>query len=191
MLRDVTWKFGKMIYFFPVPPAGCFEAMDIPTRSDAWSDDSVREVSFGSETCRNSMFVGLFVFIYYILFIYNICLHVDIIYIFFVYVYLSIVYSSICVSIYLSIYLCIYSSFYFQYLFSHSLYLLGAFDLFIRIFVNLWIYLVLVHIYIHLEPETSTLKWLFQLDDSKSLHRKWLFHQTSIYKWLFRVPGTT
>ena len=32
-------------------------------------------------------------------------------------------------------------------------------------------------------------KWLFQLDDSKSLHGKWLFHQTSIYKWLFRVPG--
>ena len=41
----------------------------------------------------------------------------------------------------------------------------------------------------HLEPETSTLKWLFQLDDSKSLHRKWLFHQTSIKKWLFGVPG--
>ncbi len=32
-------------------------------------------------------------------------------------------------------------------------------------------------------------KWLFQLDDSQSLHRKWLFHQTSIYKWLFGVPG--
>ena len=31
-----------------------------------------------------------------------------------------------------------------------------------------------------LEPETSIYKWLFQLDDSKSLHRKWLFHQTSI-----------
>ena len=31
--------------------------------------------------------------------------------------------------------------------------------------------------------------WLFQLDDSKSLHKKWLFHQTSIKKWLFRVPG--
>ena len=26
-------------------------------------------------------------------------------------------------------------------------------------------------------------------DDSKSLYRKWLFHQTSIYKWLFGVPG--
>ena len=25
---------------------------------------------------------------------------------------------------------------------------------------------------------------MFQLDDSKSLYRKWLFHQTSIYKWL-------
>ena len=44
-------------------------------------------------------------------------------------------------------------------------------------------------VYLLLEPETSTLKWLFQLDDSKSLHRKLLFHQTSIYKWLFRVPG--
>ena len=32
-------------------------------------------------------------------------------------------------------------------------------------------------------------KWLFQLDDSKSLYKKWLFHQTSIYKWLFGVPG--
>ena len=41
----------------------------------------------------------------------------------------------------------------------------------------------------NLEPETSTLKWLFQLDDSQSLHRKWLFHQTSIYKWFFGVPG--
>ena len=33
--------------------------------------------------------------------------------------------------------------------------------------------------------------WLFQLDDSKSLHKKWLFHQTSIKKWLFRLPGLT
>ena len=32
-------------------------------------------------------------------------------------------------------------------------------------------------------------KWLFQLDDSQSFHRKWLFHQTSIFKWLFGVPG--
>ena len=31
--------------------------------------------------------------------------------------------------------------------------------------------------------------WLFQLDDSKSLRKKWLFHQTSLKKWLFRVPG--
>ena len=30
---------------------------------------------------------------------------------------------------------------------------------------------------------------MFQLDDSKSLHKKWWFHQTSIYKWLFGVPG--
>ena len=41
----------------------------------------------------------------------------------------------------------------------------------------------------YLEPQTTVYKWLFQLDDSKSLHRKWLFHQTSIYKWLFGVPG--
>ena len=32
-------------------------------------------------------------------------------------------------------------------------------------------------------------KWLFQLDDSKSLHRKWLFNQTSMFEWLFGVPG--
>ena len=43
--------------------------------------------------------------------------------------------------------------------------------------------------YANLEPETSTLQWLFQLDDFKSLHEKWLFHQTSIKKWLFGVPG--
>ena len=41
----------------------------------------------------------------------------------------------------------------------------------------------------YLEPQTTIYKWLFQLDDSQSLHRKWLFHQTSIYKWLFGVPG--
>ena len=29
------------------------------------------------------------------------------------------------------------------------------------------------------------------LDDSKSLLGKWLFHQTSMYKWLFVVPGGT
>ncbi len=44
-------------------------------------------------------------------------------------------------------------------------------------------------LYLHLEPETTIYKWLFQLDDSKSLHRKWLFHQTSIKNWLFGVPG--
>ena len=35
------------------------------------------------------------------------------------------------------------------------------------------------------------LKWLFQfqLDDSKSIHEKRLFHQTSIEKWLFGAPG--
>ena len=41
----------------------------------------------------------------------------------------------------------------------------------------------------YLEPQTTIYKWLFQLDDSKSLHRKWLLHQTSIFKWLFGVPG--
>ena len=41
----------------------------------------------------------------------------------------------------------------------------------------------------YLEPQTTIYKWLFQLDDSQSLHRKWLFHQTSIFKWLFGVPG--
>ena len=40
-----------------------------------------------------------------------------------------------------------------------------------------------------LEPQTTIYKLLFKLDDSKSLYRKWLFHQTSIYKWLFGVPG--
>ena len=42
----------------------------------------------------------------------------------------------------------------------------------------------------NLEPQTTIYKWLFQLDDSKSLHRKWLFHQTSTLNWLFGVPGT-
>ena len=31
----------------------------------------------------------------------------------------------------------------------------------------------------HLEPQTAIYKWLFQLDDSQSLHRKWLFHDVS------------
>ena len=30
------------------------------------------------------------------------------------------------------------------------------------------------YIYIYLEPQTTIYKWLFQLDDSKPLHRKWL-----------------
>ena len=38
-------------------------------------------------------------------------------------------------------------------------------------------------------PRPTIYKWLFQLDDSQSLHRKWLFHQTSIFLWLFGVPG--
>jgi len=41
-----------------------------------------------------------------------------------------------------------------------------------------------------LVPETSTVKWLFQLDESKSLQDKWVFHQTSISNWLFRVPAS-
>ena len=41
----------------------------------------------------------------------------------------------------------------------------------------------------YLEPQTTSYKWLFQLDASKSLHGKWLFNQTSIKNWLFRVPG--
>ena len=45
-------------------------------------------------------------------------------------------------------------------------------------------------LYGYLEPPTTIYKWLFQLDDSQSLHRKWLFHQISIFKWLFGVPGT-
>ena len=45
-------------------------------------------------------------------------------------------------------------------------------------------------IHVYLEPQTTIYKWMVQLDDSKSLHKKWLFHQTSIYKWLFGVPGT-
>ena len=40
-----------------------------------------------------------------------------------------------------------------------------------------------------LEPQTTIYKCWFQLDESQFLHRKWLFHQTSIYKWLFGVPG--
>ena len=36
--------------------------------------------------------------------------------------------------------------------------------------------------------QPSVNAWLCQLDDSKSLYRKWLFHQTSIVNWLFGVP---
>ena len=39
-----------------------------------------------------------------------------------------------------------------------------------------------------LEPETSVDKWLFQLDDSKSLHGKWLFKQTSRHP--FKTGGS-
>ena len=53
---------------------------------------------------------------------------------------------------------------------------------------------------VHLQrPNTSMpgtlniheLKWMFQLDDSKLLHEKLVFHQTSIKKQLPRVPGTS
>ena len=40
-----------------------------------------------------------------------------------------------------------------------------------------------------LAPETSMKKWLFQLDESKFLHGKWLFQQTSTKNWLFGDPG--
>jgi len=61
-------------------------------------------------------------------------------------------------------------------------------------YLTIWcVVMKLVHLkfgYNILEPQTTIYKWMFQLDDSKSLHRKWLFHQTSIYKWLFGVPGS-
>ena len=38
-----------------------------------------------------------------------------------------------------------------------------------------------VHLLIYLEPQTTIYKWLFQLDDSQSLHRKCLVKQTSIF----------
>ena len=41
------------------------------------------------------------------------------------------------------------------------------------------------------KPQTTIYKWLFQLDDFKPLHRKWLFHQTSTLNWFFGVSGTT
>ena len=34
---------------------------------------------------------------------------------------------------------------------------------------------------IYLEPQTTIYKWLFQLDDSQSLHRKWLEITISIH----------
>ena len=46
-----------------------------------------------------------------------------------------------------------------------------------------------------LEPETSTLKWLFQWDDSKSLHDKWLkltkHPWTNLKNQVFGTPGMT
>ncbi len=45
----------------------------------------------------------------------------------------------------------------------------------------------------YLEPQTTIYKWLFQVDDCKSVcYRKnacFTFHQTSIWNWLFWVPG--
>ena len=40
-------------------------------------------------------------------------------------------------------------------------------------------------------PKTTIYKWLFQLDDSKSLCRKmdWKSPVPSIYKWFFGVSG--
>ena len=46
---------------------------------------------------------------------------------------------------------------------------------------NVWIHL---SSFTYLEPHGQPFINGFQLDDSKSLYRKWLFHQTSIYKWL-------
>ena len=41
-----------------------------------------------------------------------------------------------------------------------------------------------------LEPQTTIYKLLFQLDDSKSLYRKWLeITKHPFFKWLFGVPG--
>ena len=41
----------------------------------------------------------------------------------------------------------------------------------------------------YLETQTTIYKWLFQLDDSKLLHEKRVFHQTIVSKWLLRVLG--
>ena len=46
-----------------------------------------------------------------------------------------------------------------------------------------------IELYVYLVPETSIDKWLLQLDDSKSLDEKWLFHQTTILTRFFEVPG--
>ena len=40
-----------------------------------------------------------------------------------------------------------------------------------------------------MEPETSISNWLIRLDDCKSLHRRWLFDETSMKKKLLEVPG--
>ena len=44
--------------------------------------------------------------------------------------------------------------------------------------------------YIYLQPETTSSLWLFQLDDSKSLHGKWLeLTKHPLTNRLFRVRG--
>ncbi len=45
--------------------------------------------------------------------------------------------------------------------------------------VTAWITWIIY--FLILEPQTTMYKGLFQLDDSQSLHRKWLFHQTSMF----------
>ena len=45
----------------------------------------------------------------------------------------------------------------------------------------------LKYVYNYLELQTTSFLSLFQVDDSKSLHKKLLFHQPSIKKLLFRV----
>ena len=73
----------------------------------------------------------------------------------------------------------------------------------IYVYINTFIYIYLhiykkyLHVYIytytHLSyPGTRHIHFfqqLFQLDDSISWHEKWVFHQTSIQKLFFWVPG--
>ena len=47
---------------------------------------------------------------------------------------------------------------------------------------TLWEIQIPVQIFkiVRLELQTSSFKWLFHLDDSKSLHEKWVFHHLNI-----------